>query len=106
LAEDEPLVYNEHGSLTDPHKTADLFDLIWSIVSEAFKFSNERCSIIPSSTSLKDFFVEKLVQQELNVDKQTLVLQLAEMWGSYTGDPLEKQSLRYMWLEECLDGGK
>jgi len=106
LAEEEPLVYDQHGSLTDQQRTTQLFDLIWSIISEAFKVSNERCSTIPSSTSLKDFLAEKLVQQELNLDEQTLVLQLAEMWGSYTGDPLEAQSLRYMWLEECLDGGK
>jgi hypothetical protein len=78
---------------------------MWSIISDAFKFSNENCSKISPKTSLKDFFMQKLSESELSGDDRTLILQIAEMWGGFIGDQWDKQSLRYFWLEECLDGG-
>lgn len=26
------------------------------------------------------------------------------MWGDFVGEPIEKQSLRFFWLEECIEG--
>jgi len=28
------------------------------------------------------------------------------MWGDFVGEPIEKQSMKYFWLEECIEGGK
>lgn len=29
---------------------------------------------------------------------------MAEMWGSFIGSPITSQSLKFFWLEECIDG--
>ncbi|KAG7289945.1 hypothetical protein NEMBOFW57_006322 [Staphylotrichum longicolle] len=65
---------------------------------------NEECLSVNASLGLKDFFQEKLAEGTLSEDQQARVLLLAEMWGSFIGDSWERQSLRWFWLEECLDG--
>lgn len=87
-------------------KATELLDLVWEIIREAFKYSNEECSNISTERSLKDFFIEQIIEKGLSEEDQMLVLQMAEMWGAFIGDPLERQSLKYFWLEECLDGGE
>jgi flavin-dependent amine oxidoreductase len=39
------------------------------------------------------------------IQKRTdLVLSMAGMWGPFVGSETAKQSLRFLWLEECLEG--
>ncbi|KAH9828527.1 Lysine-specific histone demethylase 1A [Teratosphaeria destructans] len=80
------------------------------LIAEAFKYSNEHHDSIDSSRSLYDFFreqVEKLFVNEpaevARQKRQTLLL-ICQMWGSYVGSPVTKQSLKFFWLEECLEG--
>lgn len=87
-------------------KAAEHFDLIWAIISDAFKYSNENFANISPKASLKGFFIEEIREKGLSKEGQALILQMAEMWGAFIGDPWDKQSLKYFWLEECLDGGK
>lgn len=37
-------------------------------------------------------------------EKRTKLLQLARGWGAYIGSPIDRQSLKFFWLEECLEG--
>lgn len=98
-------VYDEYGSLVDKTKADELSELVWSIISDAFKESNQACSTISPSRSLKDYFFERTSTIDLSDGDKKLVCQMAEMWGTFIGDPLDSQSLKYFWLEECLDGG-
>lgn len=52
-----------------------------------------------------DYFHTSLEEKKLAEDSSALVLQMARIWGDFIGDPIEKQSLKYLWLEECIDGG-
>lgn len=99
-------VFDQCGQAIESGKADESFELVWSIIAEAFKYSNDECSRISPKTSLKDFFTEKVSEKGFNDEDQTLILQMAEMWGAFIGDPWDKQSLKYFWLEECLDGGK
>ena len=45
-------------------------------------------------------------ERGLEGEERKLVMQIGEMWGAFIGDPWERQSLKYFWLEECLDGGE
>ena len=106
LTGDTTCVYDPQGLPINKEKAAAGFDLVWNIISDAFKHSNENCANIAPNVSLKDFFREKLAERSLSHDDRNLVLQLAEMWGAFVGDSWERQSLKWFWLEECLDGGK
>ena len=97
--------FDELGEYMDEKKAERLSGLVWSIIADAFKYSNDS-SLIPPDRSLRDFFVEKLEEKDLSQEDTKIVLQIAQMWGAFIGDPIERQSLKYFWLEECIDGGK
>jgi hypothetical protein len=106
LADETQFVYDQHGTLLETEKIEPLMDLLWSIISDAFKYSNECCSQIPPTESLQDFVVSHLQYHALPDNDKELLLHVAEMWGAFIGDPWIVQSLKYFWLEECLDGGR
>ena len=98
-------VYDEHGKLLEKQKATKHSQLVWDIIGNAFKHSNQESASIPQERSLMDYFRSSLKDQKLDEASSTLVLQMARIWGDYIGDPIEKQSLKYLWLEECIDGG-
>lgn len=96
-------VYDEFGQLLSNERGVEVTELVWKIIGEAFKYSNEKSASIPSDTSLMDFFNIKIKEWELDGVTSKLVLQMAHVWGDYVGESIAKQSLKYIWLEECLD---
>ncbi|KAF4582214.1 amine oxidase [Ophiocordyceps camponoti-floridani] len=99
-------VLDESGSrLTSGERYADV---MWDVIQEAFDYSNKNCAEIDVDKSLVDFFHEKLpVRFPDGPDSERdrrLVLQLAESWGDFVGSPVSRQSLKFFWLEECIDG--
>jgi hypothetical protein len=38
-------------------------------------------------------------------EDQKLLMGMVEMWGCYVGDRVERQSLKFAWMEECCGGG-
>lgn len=103
---EDAYVYDAYGNLVNCQQVSESFDLIWEILAEAFRHSNENCEYIPPDVSLKDFFRDKLLARKLNAETRSFILELAEMWGAFIGDAFEKQSLKWFWLEECLEGGE
>ncbi|MCJ1287411.1 hypothetical protein MMC26_006760 [Xylographa opegraphella] len=97
-------IYDELGDFMNEKKAERLSGLVWGIIADAFKYSNDTSSV-PPDRSLRDFFVEKLEEKKLSQGDTKTVLQIAQMWGAFIGDPFERQSLKYFWLEECIDGG-
>jgi hypothetical protein len=74
---------------------------------QAFKHSAANTSTIDPKESLYDFIVKK-VPEVFPTDSQSqrkIILQMSEMWGTFVGSPVERQSLKFFWLEECIDGG-
>lgn len=78
---------------------------MWSVIDDAFRYSKEQSASIPQDRSLYDFFQTKLKEKSLDQASSEIVLQMARIWGDFIGDPIEKQSLKYLWLEDCIDGG-
>jgi len=100
-----PSVYNDVGQLMDAKIATEHYDIMWCIIGDAFKHSSANCASIPPEESLLDFFKIKLAEKGLNASSTRLVLQMAESWGDFVGEPIKKQSLKFFWLEECIEGG-
>jgi len=77
--------------------------------------SNDNGPSIPSDKSLYDFFNDKRYRDRwaktsdhLGLEeakrREVMLLRLAESWGAFIGSPVQKQSLRFMWMEQCLEG--
>lgn len=103
---EESVYFGTDGEPVDEEKVERLDELIWEIIGEAFAYSNRSCADIPPDLSLKDWFEEKLPERGLSAEDNVLVMQMGQLWGSFIGDSWEKQSLKWFWLEECLDGGQ
>jgi hypothetical protein len=83
-------------------------DAMWKIIAQAFKYSAQNTSTINPNESLKDFFEKKLLEEfpgQADLDKKEILMQMAELWGAFVGSPVYRQSLKFFWLEECIDGG-
>ena len=63
-----------------------------------------------STASLYSFFVTSCQQAYqkglMTARERDLVLGMSQMWGAYVGDPVDRQSLKYFFLEDCINGGK
>lgn len=100
-------IYDKNGQALDSAKADQLSDLVWETFDEALKFSEENGDKIPETLSLYDFFAQKA--KELFPDQpedQKLLLDMSQVWGAYIGHPVDKQSLRFAWMERCCVGGE
>lgn len=92
------------------NEVAETAETFWSIVSDAFKHSNEHSATIPSSRSLMDFVIDESLKRYNDASpaegkhKRDMLVREAEMWGGFVGGPTRRQSLKFFWLEECIDG--
>ena len=79
--------------------------LTWGIIADAFSYCSDHKASIPPEKSLMDFFKSEVQAKGLDDQTSKLVLQMAQIWGDFVGEPIEKQSLKFFWLEECIEGG-
>jgi hypothetical protein len=91
------------------NETADNEEIVWGIIAQAMKYSNEESANIPVEKSLYNFFEEQVAEVFPSKDdeaksRRETILQIAEMWGAFVGSPIQTQSLKFFWLEECIDG--
>ncbi len=61
---------------------------------------------IGADESLFDFIKQKAEEKVPDVEDRNLLLGMAQMWGDYVGDSVERQSLKFSWMEECCGGGE
>ncbi|KAI0506302.1 flavin-containing amine oxidoreductase [Xylaria bambusicola] len=102
-------VVDETGKMLPPHEAEVYSNMMWEIIGAAFTHSNRNTSTISPDESLLDFFNKELARRipENSPDwekKRKIMSQIAESWGAYVGNHVFSQSLKYFWLEECIDG--
>jgi len=100
-------VFGEDGKILEDGRS--LSDTMWGIIVQAFKHSAENTSNIDPKESLHDFFETK-VQEALpgaeDSERRRIIMQMSHLWGAFVGSSVTRQSLKFFWLEECIDGGK
>ena len=96
---------DKHGHVLNERKSKESNEVMWAIIDDAFQYSRDKSTLIPQDQSLFDYFQTKLKEKDLEPTILETVLQMARIWGDFIGDPIQKQSLKYLWLEECIDGG-
>ncbi|ROT41480.1 FAD/NAD(P)-binding domain-containing protein [Sodiomyces alkalinus F11] len=102
-------MFDESGKLFHLNDSENYSEIMWDIVQDAFRHSNKHWTTIPAEESLWDFFQKKVVERipETEADferKRNTVLQVSELWGAFVGSPITRQSLKFFWLEECIEG--
>jgi hypothetical protein len=103
-------LFDEEGHYVDVEEATQYNEIMWGIVVDAFKYSNEKTETIPTSESLYDFFERKIMESIPDTEKdyekrRKIVLQMSKMWGAFVGSTIKTQSLKFFWLEETIQGG-
>ncbi|KAG0129283.1 hypothetical protein HOY82DRAFT_579740 [Tuber indicum] len=102
--------YGFDGKLLDQAEADELSELMWKVIERAVEYSKHCHPAIPVEKSFYDYCVEKAEElfgtgaAEDEKRKKELWLSLAEMWGTFIGSPVKRQSLKYFFLEEPLEG--
>jgi protoporphyrinogen oxidase len=104
-------VFDEDGKLLDLDEGEALSTIMWNIMEAAFKHSNKNSAAIDADQSLLDYFKQHVAEHipdtvQGSERQRRTVLQMADLWGSFDGSPIEKQSFKFYWLVERLDGGR
>ena len=79
-------------------------DFLWASIEEAFEYSNAHKDTISPDKSLLDFFRERVDGTDFTPEEKELFIETSKMWGVYVGDGVDRQSLKFFFLEECIDG--
>ncbi|KAK1142654.1 hypothetical protein N8T08_007458 [Aspergillus melleus] len=102
--EGDQILYSSDGKLIDRQLTAKVSEFLWETIGEAFEYSNAHKETISPDRSLLDFLTERLETTSLTPLEKELCIESSRLWGAYVGDPIERQSLKFFCLEECIDG--
>lgn len=94
------------GKAIDDALAAKISAVLWTTIEKAFEYSNTHKEIIPPERSLLDFFREEVEKTDLSTAEKELCIESCRLWGAYVGDPIERQSLKFFCLEECIDGSE
>src|SRR5205807_4604695 len=97
-------VIDSEGRQMDEAEATAYSEIVWDIVAKAFQYSNDCFSSIDPQKSLMDYFKEEVPKRESDPAKIAELLKMAQRWGAFVGDPIERQSLKFFFLEETIEG--
>ncbi|KAL7623239.1 hypothetical protein AAE478_006920 [Parahypoxylon ruwenzoriense] len=109
LWEDKSSVFDEAGRMLPLSDAVLHSGIMWDIIGDAFRYSNKHSATISPDESLWNFFEKEVPKRIPDTEpdfeqKRKSVYQIAESWGAFVGSHVFTQSLKFFWLEECIDG--
>ena len=103
-------ICDENGVWIDTETARRFYEEVWEILEMAVEKSGKDAESISDEVKMMDFFREEVQKRcsraEQPEDYEALMVQIVEMWGAFMGDECEKQSLKNLWLDAGLEGGK
>ncbi|KAJ5833469.1 hypothetical protein N7474_001780 [Penicillium riverlandense] len=93
-----------NGKLIDEQTDDKISKFVWGTINDAFAYSEKYGDSIPPERSLLDYFSEKVEQTNFTAAEKALCLESCKLWGTYMGEPVWRQSLKFFKLEQCIDG--
>ncbi|KAJ9660060.1 hypothetical protein H2198_002757 [Neophaeococcomyces mojaviensis] len=103
--EEGSIVVDAKGNRRTEEESGELSADLWAAIVGAFKYSDEHSADIDAKTSLLDYLKGVWAAEYAGMDARLRDLgEESRMWGQFVGSPIDRQSLKYFFLEECLDG--
>ncbi|KAL1960433.1 hypothetical protein VTO42DRAFT_7732 [Malbranchea cinnamomea] len=97
-------IIDKDGHHLDKKAANKVIEFMWTTIDKAFEYSRKNSNAIPASKSLFDYFVEELENTKFDDHEKEACLEFCKLWGSYIGAPVDRQSLKFFFLEECIEG--
>ena len=110
--EEDSALFDSDGMRRPQSEAKALSAEIWATIADAFKYSDEHSAEIDPQISLFQYIQSRIGDETETNERaatrlklnRTDLLREAEMWGPFIGDPVQRQSLKFFWLEECIEG--
>jgi hypothetical protein len=99
-------IFDSSGKRIEACQAKMLYEMVWDILDEGYQYSAAESQSISPSTPMMDFFRDKVASSHHDRSTKEKLLQIVQMWGAFIGTDCEKQSLKFFWLEEGIDGGE
>lgn len=100
---------DDGGRLVPSQEANQALKQVWEILDNASEHSTDQGDEIHPSASLYSFFEDScnsaVACGDMTERGRELVLFMSQMWGAYVGDSVELQSLKFFYLEDCIEGG-
>ncbi|KAL9016365.1 MAG: hypothetical protein Q9185_006284 [Variospora sp. 1 TL-2023] len=102
------LLVDSEGSLLATSEANNALKQVWEVLEAAMEHSKSCSEHINSAASLYSYFKtwcdRAIHDSKMTQHEADLVLAMSQMWGAYVGDRVELQSLKYFFLEDCIEG--
>ena len=109
LWEQSTILVDSKGQLVSRDTANKTLERVWDTLAKAVDYSATNTEALDPSKSLYDFFTaeyDSMVRDGVIPEcEAALLLGMAHMWGAYVGDRVERQSLKFLFLEDCIEGG-
>lgn len=109
--ENSQTVYDTQGVSMNRDRSFELAGKFWEWIVKGLEYSSENSRSIPKDLGLLEWLTREWKEYRkasLKNGKQVDIAELTEecrRWGQFVGSPIEKQSMRFFWLEDGVDGG-
>lgn len=99
-------VVDRGGNVRTKEESGWLAGEFWDMIMGAFKYADEKGGETGVNVSLAEY-IEKEWKAKFNGEEEKVrdLIDESKLWGQFVGSPIERQSLRFFWLEEGLEGG-
>jgi hypothetical protein len=105
LWNDDVRLFDSSGALIEPARALRLHRQIFEVFEASFAYATDHAGEIAASDSLYKYVRGALAELDVSDDDRELLARLSELWGDYIGDPVTRQSLKYVWMEVVCAGG-
>ncbi|KAL8674023.1 MAG: hypothetical protein Q9168_001555 [Polycauliona sp. 1 TL-2023] len=109
LWKENTLLVDNDGQLVPASEANRALKQVWELLDQASDHSREQSDTIQPCASLYGFFQDSCTSAvqdgEMTERERELILGMSQMWGAYVGDSVELQSLKFFYLEDCIEGG-
>lgn len=76
----------------------------------AIEKSRKESASLSDSERMMDFFRQEVGRRRSQAEQpetyENLMMKIVEMWGAFMGDECENQSLKSLWVDAGLEGGR
>ena len=105
LPEDVHSIFLKDGKHLQGEEALSLWTAVEDLIAEGVAFSRANTANISEETSLWDWFSDKVGKLDVHHQQKDRMLQVVQDWGGYTGEAIETQSFKNIWMETNMPGG-
>lgn len=110
LWKESTILVDSDGHVVNSVEANNALKQVWELLERARDHSTQHSHELEPSASLYEFFqascARALERGDMTRRQVELVLGMSHMWGAYVGDQVERQSLKFFYLEDCIEGGR